>query len=265
MKVSNEGLADSMRAFVPTIFTQLFSSFASNAPSDEPIVFSRDQRKFLDLMGKISYSRLSDFSVPVPEGQKGTYLQTLTSLKEAALHSKEKINEALAYYSKYIAILVNTPEMWLSTKDEMVYYNSLEKARLAVATAMEANFDHGKHNPMLSYGDAIARQQDWFDVLKTMLEVSDIINGIDRQKIKKSIASVMALVDVLKSKAKADGSINDNISPQVISAIADGAYQVAKELEFYSVVHFRSLAISNCLTVAMDDLTKQVKSIGFDA
>jgi len=264
MKITTEGFASSMRTFIPNIFSGLVASFTDTALENEVINLPRDQRKFLELVSKVSYNRLSEATVVTPEGLVTNYLQLAQTLKQAVVHSKEKLDESLNHYGRYIAVLINNPTMWLSTKDEMVYYSNLEKDRTALASLMDACYDPGNHNTSTQYQDVVGRNNDWYDILKTTLEVSDALNGFDRKQIKKSITNIVELVELIRSKAKVDGGLNDNISSQVLTGIADGAYQIAKELEFHAVIHYRALALTTALTESIALVTEYANTLGVE-
>ncbi|EKD22668.1 MAG: hypothetical protein ACD_84C00015G0001 [uncultured bacterium] len=51
----------------------------------------------------------------------------------------------------------------------------------------------------------------------------------------------------------------DGMSPEIIRNLSDGAFQVASELEFYSVMHYRVTAYANAVTRTAEHFEKTMK------
>lgn len=257
--ISTEGFGSAMRAFFPGIFSQLGKVFEESTPSADAVQFPRDQRDFLKLIEERNYARLSQLPVFIPEGMTATYAETSKALLEAAMHTKTALPTLLSHYGQYIAVLVNTPSMWKSTKDDNTYYNTLKKEREVVSKAMDACYDNAKHETNAKYEDVIARNPDWMDVLNQTRALTDALNSIDRKQLDKSIANIMELVEVIRKRAQTQDILSDDVSRQTLTALSEGIYQIAVELEFFSVVYYRSQAFSKAVSDSMSQLTESLK------
>ena len=72
------------------------------------------------------------------------------------------------------------------------------------------------------------------------------------------MATASALLNTLLTKLNR-GDLDD-VSPQVVKNLADGAYQAACEVEFYSVTYYKVHALAGALDRTTDTLLKTLKS-----
>lgn len=246
------GMTNIMRMYVPGLFASLKSTLSEIYPPNKAVQFSREHRKFLEMIEKQSYYDLQPLSVFVPEGMVASYVDYLASLTEAVKHCHGQLQETLSKYAAYLGGLVNSRDNQLSMKSDVFAYKLIEKDRNILAKAMEKCFDHSSHKSEQKYGDVIKRNGDWSTVLKDITVVGDQVNTIDRQAIVKKAATIVELMDVILKRSAADEYVD--ISSEMVQTLSEGSYQVAKEIEFYSVVHYRALALATAITDSVKKL-----------
>lgn len=255
LTVSQEGVTDSMRHFMPSLFQGLKSAFTGDLMPSDAVQFTRDQRKFLEMIEKHNYFDLQPLKVYTPESLKASYTQYSAQLMMAVERTVSGIDALVENFSVLIANLVTNRGSQLSTKDVANIYKRVGDDRKQTAAALDACFDFNQHLTESTYGRAVSRNADWNDVFKNVIMTGDRINTVDRAKLKKQLAGIASSMDVL-IKMQEDGKLDD-IAGEMVTAIAEGSWQVAKEIEYYSILHYRVIAFDK----AVEDSVVRLKKI----
>ena len=243
--------SDLIHRFLPNargVFSGLVAKFA---PDSEGIVLSRDQRAFMRVVEEHKYMDLAPIVAFVPEGLETTYLHYMNALNPVAEHVI-MIQERLAAYSTYIAMLLTNKDERFSTVDSAIVYKGLEEQRATFNKDLGSCFQTGSHETDVRYGDVVERNNDWTLVFHSGAQLSDKLNGVNRKVLVKTLQDTVHLMDRLIEAAKKDDF--KGASPTMLSELADGAYQMASEVEFFATVYYRVMA----LTASIDRTTKNV-------
>lgn len=243
--------SDLIHRFLPNargVFAGLVSKFQA---SSEGIVLTRDQRAFMRVVETHKYMDLAPIVAFVPEGLEVTYLNYMAALGPVTDHVA-KIQELLAQYSTYIAMLLTNKDERFSTANSAVVYQGLEGQRAAFNKDLGACFQTGSHETDVRYGDVVERNNDWTLVFSSAASLSDKMNGVNRKVLAKTLQDTVHLMDRLIEAAKKDDF--KGASPTMLSELADGAYQIASEVEMFATVYYRVMA----LTTAIDRTTQNI-------
>lgn len=206
---------------------------------------------------KVRYLDVSPMVAFVPAGLVSDYLTYAPDLVAAAEHVAKFVKEELTAYSTYCAMIVSNRDQKFSTVDMDAGFQKMAAQREAVAAAMNKHFNPDSSETRKTIGDVVSRAGDWPQVLKFSKELSTIINHIDRNVIKKKtheIEEYLGLIVKRIEKGEMDGA-----SPEVVRGLADGAYQIASELQFYSIVYYRVLAFVEAIKATTDHFDKVIK------
>jgi hypothetical protein len=228
----------------PTIqaeFNGFVGKFASTG-QDENIKFTTKERDFLKEIATRPYMDIESLHAHVPEGLAVPYLQYLDSLELAVRHASAVMEDVLAPYSVFLAQLVTNTEQKFDSKRIDQTYPNLAKERDSFNKSLGGCFTPGSNKAMVKYGDVVNRNADWREVFRRSEQIVTMINKVDRRALDKKIVECTKLLDVIMAKIGRDEF--EGVNPQVVSNLAEGAYQVASELEFYSVTHYKTEALA---------------------
>lgn len=233
-------------------FSNLVARFA---PSDEPVPsLNRQQRDFVEVTKKFKYLDLAPIVAYVPEGLDVSFTHYANILSPIVTHVGG-VEKLLNTYTTYLALLVTNRDHRHSMEDSGWMFKSLEEQRATFNNDLNSCFKNGSHATETTYGKVIERNSDWPQLFVTVQQLSDKLNGVNRKSLQKSIADCTHLLDKVTDMVKR-GDLVDG-SPAMVKEIADGAFQVASELEMFAVTMYRLLA----LTTAINDTMKNVLRI----
>lgn len=243
--------SDLIHRFLPNargIFAGLVSKFQ---PSGEGIALTRDQRAFMKIVEEHKYMDLAPIVAFVPEGLNTTFMHYMNTLSAPVEHAS-KVQERLTGYSTYIAMLLTNKDERFSTVDSALVYKGLEEQRATFQKDLGACFQTGSHTTDVRYGDVVERNTDWNLVFPAAAQLADKMNGVNRKILTQTLHDTVHLMDRLIEAAKRDDF--KGASPTMLSELADGAYQMASECEFFATTYYRVMA----LTTAIDRTTKNI-------
>jgi hypothetical protein len=193
-------------------------------------------------MQKHSYADVMALTAYVPEGLRTSYLEYAVLLDNAVVHASQLMDNVLVPYSAYLAALVTNTEQKLSNQNIKLDYPAMAKTRDVINAALGQCFTPGSSKAEASIGQVVKRNADWPAVFTTSQNLITTINKVDRRALQRKIEECTDLLDRIAAKIKRDEF--EGVSPQVVDNLADGAFQVASELEFYSVTFYKVLALT---------------------
>lgn len=241
----------------PSIIDGLKDFFARTEPTEKTIVLNGDWRKFVQLLNGHRYIDLSPITCYTPEGMNDTYDAYSADLVPMVDRCEQTVNELLPQFCAFLASLISNKDAQLETISFRGEYKKLELERTKLNEAIATHFRKGRTDTVTIYGDVVRRNQDWEPVLQRAQLLSDRINKIDRKFIQKKIAECVDLMDTLEGKLKRNEF--EKITPEIVDNLANGAYQVARELEFFSVTYYRVQAYNEALNRSTQYITDVLK------
>jgi hypothetical protein len=231
-------------------FSQRFSS------SDKPVPLSRNQASFVKLLSRHNYVDISPLTVYVPEGLIVDYLSFAQALKRGAEHAV-KVQDLLNKYTTYLALLVTNEYQRFSTVDSAKAYENLQAEREEILREIGGCFKEGDHTTMVKYGDAVTRNKDWELVFGEVDTLSKLTNSVSRDKLNAKVKEASNLMESV-IKMLRDGKM-ESTSHEVAKELSDGAYQIASELEFFTVMYYRVMAFAIAVNQSVDKITDNLK------
>lgn len=246
-----------LRKVFPSIASQ-FSSLKGDLGSDTPpIKLNGQSHDLVALLSAHKYTDIDVLTVSVPEGLKTTYLEYLGPLEFAVEHTS-KVLGALDPFIEFLGQIVNSADERLSSTPIDGSFEAIAKEREAINIALGKCFAVGSSKAQAKYGSVVERNADWTRVFQKSSELVERIGDIPRAELNKKVATASALLNTVLTKLNR-GDLDD-VSPQVVKNLADGAYQAACEVEFYSVTYYKVHALAGALDRTTDTLLKTLKS-----
>jgi len=138
-------------------------------------------------------------------------------------------------------------------------YASMESKRKQLNSALGSCFAAGVNKTDVSYGDVIERNSDWPALFQQVDQLVQTINRVDRNALQKKAKECSEHLLVIQNKI-GRGDYGD-MSPQVAVNLAQGAYQVASELEFFSVTYYKVAALAAAMNRTVEEMLAYLEQL----
>lgn len=243
---SQEDLGGLFQNIFPSIKAGLktFVNFFDTSTSSAGKSLTGSQHDFLrELQGK-RYGDILTITIPVPMGLQAPYLDYLSVLEATAEFVTQQVPEILNEYSTYVAGLVSTNHAMLESVNLNVRYVKQEKTREELTEQMAAMLNGGNisNRPMK---EMVKRNTDWEKVIARADALSMQLNKIDRTALNQKVKDTYDLLDLLHKRV-INGEL-DQVTPEVVMHLSEGAFQLGKNLEFFSVVYYRASVLNETI------------------
>jgi len=237
------------RNFFPVIKGFLTNFHETISPEAPAVALTASQFIFFKELSKHSYTDVSHLAAYVPEGLNVSYLKYAKELQESAEHAANILYGVLSSYSIFLSSLITNQDQKLDTTSFIPVYKKLEAEREKMNKDIGGCFTTGSTKSELTIGDVVERNADWLKVFEQTHVLTKLINNVDRKALNKKITECIELLDAVKEKMKR--SELDNISKETSNNLAEGAYQIANELEFFSVTYFKVIGLTNSINTTI--------------
>lgn len=220
--------------------------------TDEPAIsLTVKENNFIRTISDKPYSEISLLGAFVPEGLITTYLEYSTPLLHAVEHASVISTKTISNYTTFLAKLASVNGYEKSSFNQESDYKLLEKQRDVINTEIGRCFKPGSSKTDVFVEDVIARGNEWAKVFEINTKMINLINSVNRKELNKKIAECSELLDLITKKIK--NNEFENISKENVNNLSMGAYQIARELEHFSVTYYRVVSLSESInrTVAL--------------
>ena len=207
-------------------------------------------------LGKVNYVSLSKLDLPVPEGLQVKYLTYLETL-ESSTRRLVDLPKNLEDFTRYVAGILTNHDSRVSTVSQDNLFRELDSSRGVAYAAISSCFNGGTRAKR-KYSELVDRNADWPVVESKVKVVVKELNQYDRSDLIDKAKHLHSLLQKVEQTSKRGGF--DLANPNVLKTLAEGAFQLASELEYLSVLYYRVLGLTKA--VAEDiKLIKKATSI----
>lgn len=256
---SMEGFAESVQVILPRV-ARGFKDFVGRfSPSELAPDLHKPNDRFVEAVRKARYVDLAPIAITVPEGMHDHLLTYSNALLSAVEYTADLVDR-VAGFNTYLAILVSHPDARFETKSNIVDYRKMEIKRKILSDAISICFKPGSLNTVRTYGDVIERNRDWDTLWPNLAKITKTLQIVDRKKLNTAVAECSRLLAKVEEMSR-KGQLDD-ASPAVLQEVAEATFQLASELEFYSVVYFRIMAFETTLKETQKTIADIVLSAG---
>ena len=119
-----------------------------------------------------------------------------------------------------------------------------------------ACFKDGSTKAETTYGEVVDRNNDWGQIFPKVDGMTKTINSVSRTAVAKKMRECTEMLDVIMRKIERGDFAN--VSPQVAMNLSNGAFEVASELEFFAVTHYRVQAMAGAIDNTVQHVTKSL-------
>jgi hypothetical protein len=185
-----------------------------------------------------------------------TYLHYLNELTPMVKHAVG-VGTLVANYKTFLAMVITNHDQRVSTQDASAIYKGLEDKRARWAKDIGACFKNGSHNTNVKYGDIVDRNSDWPLLFDLVNQLSKDMDKVNRKDLHTGVTDISHLVDKFMDLVK-QGKIVQG-SPEMVFHVAEGAFQVASEIELFATLYYRLMAVNAMLEDTVSSITKILK------
>lgn len=254
LESQSTGTITSLVKNIPS-FVRGVKSFVSNLFSfdDSVSLFTKDT-SLANALKKTNYMQVKDRMVPIPIGLKVSYDEYFTVL-DKQVKGISFLPELLQAFKQWISLLLSDPKQLSSINVGVVVKTFKINDVTKLSAELSKCFDVTKGTTQTPFKNVFKRMADW-DTLSTRLKEYDnfISDTVSKDVIISEIGEITTILDRLFDNIEKN-KVEYNVSKQTVSAIADTAFQIAKECEFYSVFYYNVLV----LIKAFEDTQKILK------
>jgi hypothetical protein len=218
--------------------------------------FNLDQRAFIELVSKHSYIELREIKGYVPQGYHATFLEGLTVLGDAVERCTRLQAQVLKPYLTYLAPLLSSSDALKRPDDQVEFFSRLNTERTEMYARQKALYAQ-RTDTRAKIGQLLERNADWVPVFSALNKVTATLDSIKRDEIDLHVKHIEDYLKIIEGRLK-ENKIPE-VSPEVSQALADGAYQIACELEYFGMVYYWVLGLKSAITDTVMEVTSTVK------
>lgn len=252
--VATEGVSELLVKVMPGINNGFKTILNTIKPTSIIEVLFEDSLEVA--LGKVNYVSLSKLDLPVPEGLQVKYLTYLEAL-ESSTKRLVDLPKNLEDFTRYVAGILTNHDSRVSTVSQDNLFRELDSSRGVAYAAISSCFNGGTRAKR-KYSELVDRNADWPVVESKVKAVVKELNQYDRSDLIDKAKHLHSLLQKVEQTSKRGGF--DLANPNVLKTLAEGAFQLASELEYLSVLYYRVLGLTKA--VAEDiKLIKKATSI----
>lgn len=255
--MAQEGFIGDFAGFVSNVFnafrnTGNYLQVRGFAKSAQTTPLTKENKKFLELVGSVPFTEMRQIRAYVPEGMSCTYLEILDQLVESSEYLKGLYAQVVHPYSLYLARFLSDKNTSLSPESKRFEYAKLEEARDARIAEFTKLYKSDSYKTESTIGLVINRNADWNEVLLKQKTVIANLEAVDRKALKREIDQCTDYLALIADNIKRSGQ---NTRPEAAERLSLGAYQVAKEIEYFSNTYYRALSVNAAIDKTVENLT----------
>lgn len=255
--MAQESFIGDFASFVSNIFnafrnTSNYLQVRGFTKSAETTPLTKENKKFLELVNSAPFTEMRQLRAYVPEGMACTYLEILDPLLESSEYLKGLYAQVVHPYSLYLARFLSDQNTSLSPESKRFEYAKLEEARDTRIANFTKLYKADSYKTESTVGSVINRNADWNDVLLKQKAVIANLEAVDRKALKREIDQCTDYLALIADNIKRNGQ---QTRPEAAERLSLGAYQVAKEIEYFSNTYYRALGLNAAIDKTVENIT----------
>jgi hypothetical protein len=251
--MSLEPATNVLKSLVPGIISA-FKGSETVVVLPEIIKLNKDQKKFLKVLEAIPYSEVGELKAYVPEGMNCTYLEYLALLLPVTEYFKGLQSNVVQPYCLFLAQLVSDVKSSTTTDSQAQVYRKIQSHREYTYSAFSKLYDKDSYVAETKVKSVVQRNADWTSILNRVNEATANIQAVDIDMLKKQVISATEYLELIYQDLQK--GTDKQTSKEAASRLAEGAYQVASELEFFATTYYRVLALNGQIANTIENINR---------
>ena len=211
-----------------------------------------DQKKFVGMVQRLPYTSMTSIRAYSPEGMIKSYLEYLDVLYPASIHLKGILTDVLQPYAQYLARYVSDHQFTSNVNQDKRDIQQQEKVRADFQKKFQHCYGRDQFGGVTTVGKVIHRNSDWAPVFKKMNDVVANMDSVDRTKLENTVRECTDYIEMIANGLKEEK--NRKVSQEAANRLGEYAHSVARELEFFSVTYYRTIALVGAIDKTIESI-----------
>lgn len=190
----------------------------------------------------------------VPEGFSGHLLDYLKALQDIAFKHIKDTHKSLEEYRVTLGSVLNSPDFRKNLQLHNRFVNDIEKSVTDSKAVIAKFITPTRMTSRQKIGTVITRFSEMNPIIAEATRLMEFQNSYDYRRLNNQVAEICQFLDLIK-KGIDDKEI-ENLSPAMVRNIADGAFEIAKLVEFVAIYSYHTENALACV----NNLVEQIKS-----
>ena len=253
-------MLDTLKSYVPQLtrnikdtVSGITNSFASNKHTVSSI--KEETKHIISGVSHMGFMNVSDIVVSTPEGFIGNYLQYAKTLIKVTDATKSGVNELFSEYNTILTAFATNKDDKISLQDHTQFFKKIETQRENHNKAISVFFGKNKSNSkakLLSVVSRTTELEELYVAVDTLVKLQESLSMTD---IKNNVTKAISVLDVITEQLQS-GSVS-RASGTAAKNICQGAYELAKYVEFVAVLYFDTTVFIN----VVKSMNKELENI----
>lgn len=240
----------SVSAKLTSLFEQTTTTSALIAGRERAVVKASEH---LDLL------LFGENFILTPENFKGKFLDYAQVLAKITQTSHKTQLNVFSDYTAILSSFITNKEDKISVQDHTKLYDSVRKEREQASKEISVFFKDQTGKSRQKLKSVISRFAELPELLKAT-EVVGVTNAkYDLKALENSVNHCADLIDLIIKQVK-ENSIK-SVSPEAAKNIAMGAYEMAKFVEYISLLYYQASVFVNCINKMCDVIENPNKQV----
>lgn len=232
-------MTSTIKNVFPNFLQKLSTSFAQvDSIPEVKVKLPQVQQFVINHMDDKQYLDLADLMIKIPEGFVGNFAEYADTLNEISKTHLAIVDTVLKPFIIYLSHFISNKDAKLSTTDTTNKYLTTQKTRNSCID-MVASFNTGQSVATAKLGSVFSRKAD---ILQTYIKVATLTQTLaktDLKVIQDHVKNCVELLNIVINQVESGKIVN--VTPEVTRNLAFSALEIAEEIEFMSLMHFKAL------------------------
>lgn len=244
---------DRLREFAKPISTQFhaISGAIGQLVSIRPTFFLASKVEEAKLQ-KLNYLAVADFHAQVPEGFNARMVEYLAVLEECAVHSQDLLTRLVNPFVTFLEDISTNKASMASVTRYANAQKMTSNERDKLNAAMGKCFKVGSHATSAKLSSIFVSKAEYIQAVDASECLSVWLTKTDDKKLQAGVDRACVLLDRIADDV-GEGKIVE-ASKTNLTHLADCAYELGREVEFYALLVYRIHAVSASMNNAAEKL-----------
>ena len=238
-----------LKEFIPSI-VRGFSNGEDITKLPDFAKVTREEQVFLEHLKKINYLEMRELKAYVPAGLEVSYIEYIEALKPVVASLQRIVADVLNPYAHFLAGVVSDKRAALATDFFSFNHKEIETKRKEAYASISKCFSSTNNQETTTIAKVVGRNSDWPDIFKEVKALTTALKSVNRSTVMHLTKQCEDYLSIIHDNLHSNKL--DKVTPEVANTLAQGAYQVASELEHFSIVYYRVLSLEGCISNTVD-------------
>ena len=214
-------------------------------------------KELSDKIKLTNYVDRRELLISVPEGFKGNLVDYTILLNGLTSKIYPEANKLLTEYKFIISGFLTNKDQKISLKDYTTFFNSIKRQRENFTSDVSEFFTNNSSTSRAKLGFVINKFSDLDIIIKNVTEANIVRKDNILSDISQSTNEITKVLDTIIDRVS-KGDIS-NISGASAKNLAEGAYEIAKYIEFVSIFNYKVEQATATLLNLLSQLNEEIK------